>query len=79
MHFDLEQTEFAKYLSKNKKLPKNVKGEFEMPVDILLKGYLIHEVFENCLDKENYEEMRNQAILAPLNKSVGTIKAFYSV
>lgn len=53
MHFDLEQTEFAKYLSKNKKLPENIMGEFEMPVDILLNGYLIDEVFGNCLNKEN--------------------------
>lgn len=72
-----EQTEFAKYLLKigNGELPLNDMGEIELPEDILSNGNLVDEVFGNCLVNENYEEMKDRAIFAPLNKDVSKINA----
>ena len=49
--------------------------EIEIPLDIISNGDLIDEVFGNCLHNRQYENMKDRAILAPLNKDVAKINA----
>ena len=40
---------------------------------ILSNGNLIDEVFGDCLANNRYEDMKDRAILAPLNKDINKI------
>lgn len=75
MRVDPEQRDFAEYLLKigNGELPVNTMDEVELPEDILSNGNLIDEVFGDCLANNRYEDMKDRAILAPLNKDVNKI------
>ncbi|GBP65115.1 hypothetical protein EVAR_5261_1 [Eumeta japonica] len=75
MHIQIDQQQFAKYLLKlgNGELPLNNMDEIELPLSVISTGNLIDEVFGNCLVSENYDGMKDRAILAPLNKDVDKI------
>lgn len=75
MRVDPEQRDFAEYLLKigNGELPVNTMDEVELPEDIMSNGNLIDEVFGDCLANNRYEDMKDRAILAPLNKDINKI------
>lgn len=77
MRVDSEQKDFANYLLQvgNGELPQNSLDEIEILEDILSNGDLISEVYGNCLSSNRYEDMKDRAILAPLNKDVTKINA----
>ncbi|CAH2216937.1 jg21360, partial [Pararge aegeria aegeria] len=66
---------FADYLPKlgNGELTLHAMEEIELPQNIISSNNLIDEVFGNCLANENYEGMKDRAILAPLNNDVEKI------
>ncbi|GBP32315.1 hypothetical protein EVAR_86148_1 [Eumeta japonica] len=75
MRIQIDQQQFANYLLKlgNDELPLNNMDEIELPLSVISTGNLIDEVFGNCLVSENYDGMKDRAILAPLNKDVDKI------
>ena len=77
MRVDPEQRDFAEYLLKvgNGELPVNNMDEIELPVDILSNGNLIDEVFGNCITNNRFQDMKDRAIIAPLNRDVTKINA----
>lgn len=75
MRVDIEQRQFADYLLQlgNGELTLNAMEEIELPQNFISSNNLIDEVFGNCLANENYDGMKDRAILAPLNKDVEKI------
>ena len=47
--------------------------EIEIPEDILLSGDLIDEIFGDFQASGRYEDMKDRAILTPLNKDMSAI------
>ncbi|GBP31300.1 hypothetical protein EVAR_31425_1 [Eumeta japonica] len=75
MRVQIDQQQFANYLLKlvNGELPLKNMDEIELPLSVISTGNLIDEVFGNCLASENYDGMKDRAILAPFNKDVDKI------
>ncbi|GBP51865.1 PiggyBac transposable element-derived protein 4 [Eumeta japonica] len=73
----IDQQQFANYLLKlgNGELPLNNMDEIELSLNVISTGNLIDEAFSNCLASENYDGMKDRAIIAPLNKDVDKINS----
>uniref|UniRef100_A0A2C9KZE4 ATP-dependent DNA helicase n=1 Tax=Biomphalaria glabrata TaxID=6526 RepID=A0A2C9KZE4_BIOGL len=72
MRVDEEETAFAEFLLRigDGELPLNDMGAIALPQDVISKTNIIDEVYGDCLADQNYEKMKDRAILAPLNKDV---------
>ncbi|XP_054289208.1 uncharacterized protein LOC129004674 [Macrosteles quadrilineatus] len=76
MRVDAEEECFARYLLKlgNGELDTNADSEIELPNDIITNtNDIVNEIYGECLSDGNFEDMKDRAILAPLNKDVDTI------
>ncbi|XP_055871668.1 uncharacterized protein LOC129923663 [Biomphalaria glabrata] len=75
MRVDEEETDFAEFLLRigDGEVPLNDMGEIALPQDVISKTNIIDEVYGDCLADKSYENMKDRAILAPLNKDVNLI------
>uniref|UniRef100_A0A2C9LRQ8 ATP-dependent DNA helicase n=1 Tax=Biomphalaria glabrata TaxID=6526 RepID=A0A2C9LRQ8_BIOGL len=75
MRVDEEETDFAEFLLRigDGEVPLNDMGEIALPQDVISKTNIIDKVYGDCFDDKSYENLKDRAILAPLNKDVNLI------